>query len=76
MIRSRLIFIITLGIALLNPPLLRAGTLADAPFRFVGPSAGWQINDSTAQPMGKDVFLVATISNTNAPLKSVIIKQF
>ena len=56
------------------PRLLCAGTLDDAPFRVVVPSIEWRIEDSVAQPMGKDVFLAATISNTNTLLKSVIIK--
>jgi len=59
---------------MLIPRLLCAGTLDDAPFRVVVPSSEWKIEDSTAQAMGKDVFLVATISNTNTLLKSVIIK--
>jgi hypothetical protein len=56
------------------PRLLCAGTLDDAPFRFVAPGPGWRIEDSTAQPMGQDVFLAASISNTNTLLKSVVIK--
>jgi hypothetical protein len=62
-------------LAILTPGLLgAAGTLDDAPFRVVVDSPAWRIEDSTAQPMGKDVFLVATISNTNRSLKSVVIK--
>ena len=70
---SRLIFTF-LAAVLFIPRLVCAGTLDDAPFRIVVPSPDWQIEDSTAQPMGKDVFLVATISNTNTLLKSVVIK--
>lgn len=73
-IRSRLIFTLSLGFALLTHGLASAGTLDDAPFRIVVPKAGWKVEDSTAQPMGKGVFLVATISNTNTLLKSVVIK--
>jgi hypothetical protein len=69
----RLIFAI-LSAALFIPRLVCAGTLDDAPFKVVVPSGGWQVEDSTAQPMGKDVFLVATISNTNTLLKTVVIK--
>lgn len=58
----------------LGQGLMFAGTLDDAPFRIVIPSAGWQIIDSTAQSMGSDVFLVATLNNTNTLLKSVVIK--
>ena len=61
-------------LALVMPRLLNAGALDDAPFRVVVPGGGWQVEDSTAQPMGKDVFLVATISNTNTLLKSVVVK--
>jgi hypothetical protein len=70
---SRFIFAL-LSAVLFVPHLVCAGTLDDAPFRVVVPSADWQIEDSTAQPMGKDVFLAATISNTNTLLKSVVIK--
>jgi hypothetical protein len=70
---SRLIFAF-ISAALFFTRLACAGTLDDAPFRVVLPSVDWQIEDSTAQPMGKDVFLVATISNTNRHLKSVVIK--
>jgi len=66
---------LSLAVALLIPQLVFAGTLDDAPFRIIIPSTGWQIDDSTAQPMGSDVFLVATISNTNTLLKSVVIKN-
>jgi hypothetical protein len=59
---------------MLIPSLLCAGTLDDAPFRVVVPDGGWQIDDSTAQPAGKDVFLAATISNTNTLLKSIVIE--
>src|SRR5262245_41915632 len=71
---TRCLFTLPLVAALLGPRLLTAGTLDDAPFRVAAPSAEWQIDDSTAQPMGQDVFLVATISNTNKPLKSVVMK--
>ena len=72
---SRFPFALFLAVALLGPRLLFAGTLDDAPFRVIVPSTGWQIDDATAQPMGGDVFLVATISNTNTLLKSVVIKS-
>ncbi len=74
MITSRLKFTLSLGVTLLAPWLLSAGTLDDAPFRIVVPSPDWLVEDSTAQPMGKDVFLVATVSNTNTLMKSVVIK--
>jgi hypothetical protein len=70
---SRLIFAFITAAAFFAR-LVCAGTLDDAPFRVVVPSADWQIEDSTAQPLGKDVFLAATISNTNTHLKSVVIK--
>jgi len=71
---SRFIIALLAVVALFIPRLLCAGTLDDAPFRVVLPGTDWKIEDSTAQPMGKDVFLVATISNTNTLLKCVIIK--
>ena len=70
---SRLIFAFITAAAFFAR-LVCAGTLDDAPFRVVVPSADWQLEDSTAQPLGKDVFLAATISNTNTHLKSVVIK--
>ena len=72
--RSRFMFAIPLVLVLLTPRLLSAGTLDDAPFRVVVPASGWKVEDFIAQAMGKDVFLSATISNTNTLLKSVIIK--
>src|SRR5664280_434129 len=51
-----------------------AGTLDNAPFRVVLPSKDWKLNDSTAQEMGKDVYLVASVTSTNTKSKSVIIK--
>jgi hypothetical protein len=74
MMFSRLFLTLFLMVALFAPNLLRAGTLDDAPFRVVVPSTEWQIDDTTARPMGRDVYLVATISNTNSLLKSVVIK--
>ncbi len=72
--RSLLTFKLAALAAIVIVPRLFAGTLDDAPFRVVVPSSEWQIEDSTAQPMGKDVFLAATVSNTNTSLKSVVIK--
>jgi hypothetical protein len=57
----------------ISTPLL-AGTLDDAPFRVVVPNQQWRVDDSTAQAMGQNVFLVATITNTNTQTKSVVIK--
>jgi hypothetical protein len=71
---ARFTFIFSVVAILLIPRLVFAGTLDDAPFRVVVPDSEWQIADSTAQSMGKDVFLAATISNTNTRLKSVVIK--
>src|SRR5262245_28349862 len=51
-----------------------AGTLDDAPFKFVTTNSDWVIDDAKAQPMGKGVFLVATLSNTVTTVKSVVIK--
>jgi hypothetical protein len=48
--------------------------LDDAPFRIVVPNHEWIVDDATAQPLGRDVFLVATITHTNTQAKSVIIK--
>jgi hypothetical protein len=59
--------------AFISTPLL-AGTLDDAPFRVVVPNQEWRVDDAAAQAMGKDVFLTATITNTNTQTKSVIIK--
>jgi hypothetical protein len=71
---SQFTFVLTVAVTLLFPRWLWAGTLDDAPFRVVVPDGGWQVEDSVAQPMGKDVFLAATISNTNTHLKSVVMK--
>lgn len=73
--KSRWIFAF-LCAALFLPRLVCAGTLDDAPFRVVLPSADWQMDDSTALPLGKNkkAFLAATISNTNTSVKSAVIK--
>jgi hypothetical protein len=52
-----------------------AGTLDNAPFQVVLPNDNWKLNDSTAQEMGKDVYLVASITNTNTQSKSVAIRS-
>ena len=70
----RFSFTLRLILALFIPRLLDAGTLDDAPFRVAVPSSEWKVEDSAAQAMGKDVFLAATLSNTNTLLKSVVIK--
>ncbi len=74
MLSSRLPFILSVVVTLLIPELAAAGTLDDAPFRVVVPNDKWQIEDATAQPMGKDVFLAATISHPDTQLKSVVIR--
>jgi hypothetical protein len=51
-----------------------AGTLENAPFKISLPNNDWKLADSIAQEMGHNVFLVASITKTNSPLKSVIIK--
>jgi hypothetical protein len=51
-----------------------AGTLANAPFKISLPNGDWKLTDSAVQDMGHNVFLVASITKTNSPLKSVIIK--
>ncbi|HEX7571302.1 MAG TPA: hypothetical protein VF492_12440 [Verrucomicrobiae bacterium] len=51
-----------------------ASTLDNAPFQIVLPSNDWKLNDSSAQNMGKDVFLVASITSTKTQSKSVVIK--
>ena len=56
-------------VSLLVPRVIWAGTLDDAPFRVVVPDNAWQLDDSTSQSMGKDVFLVATLTNKNSQLK-------
>jgi hypothetical protein len=66
--------LLSIVVSLLVPRLVFAGTLDEAPFRVVVPDGEWQIADSTARPMGGEVFLVATISHTNTLLKSVVIK--
>ena len=71
---GRMLLFLSVVVAMLIPWLLCAGTLDDAPFRVVVPGSEWQIQDSTAQPMGKNVFLAAAISNTNTLLKSVVVK--
>lgn len=71
---SQFPFILFLAVALAAPQRLCAGTLDDAPFRIIVPGTEWQINDSAAQPMGENVSLIATISNTNTLLKSVVLK--
>ena len=62
------------SVSLLVSRVLCAGTLDDAPFRVVVPDNTWQLDDSTSHSMGKDVFLVATITNKNSQLKSVVTK--
>ncbi len=52
-----------------------AGTLEGAPFKISLPNNDWRLADSVAQEMGHNVFLVASITKTNSPLKSVIIKM-
>jgi len=61
-------------LSFLAATLAAAGTLDDAPFRVVLPNNSWVLNDSTTQDMGKNVFLVASITSTNTQSKSVIIK--
>jgi hypothetical protein len=51
-----------------------AGTLEGAPFKISLPNNDWKLADSVAQEMGHNVSLVASITKTNSPLKSVIIK--
>jgi len=50
-----------------------AGTLDNAPFRIAPPDADWKLDDSKTQPMGKDVFLAASLINEKSQLKSVVI---
>ena len=57
------------SVSLLVSRVLCAGTLDDAPFRVVVPDNTWQLDDSTSHSMGKDVFLVATLTNKNSQLK-------
>jgi len=71
---TRCFLSLPVALVLVFPRASAAGTLDDAPFRIVVPSSEWRIDDSTPQPLGKDVFLAATISNTNALLKSVVTK--
>lgn len=69
---TKLLFV---ALAVINLPCaLTTGTLDDAPFRVVIPNGDWKLDDSTTQPMGKDVFLVATAINAKVGLKSVVIK--
>ena len=72
--RTRLVLSLFSALTLLAVRLAAAGTLDNAPFRFVPAGSGWAIDDSTAKPMGQNVFLVATASNTNTMLKSVVIE--
>jgi len=72
---SRSLFLLSLAVALVGPQLLRAGGLVEAPFRIVVPGPEWQISDSATQSMDGGVSLVATISNTNTLLKSIVIKN-
>ena len=65
--------LLTMALLAIPRPMC-AGTLDDAPFRIVVPNSDWQIDDSTAQPMGNGIVVVATFVNTNAGLKSVILK--
>jgi hypothetical protein len=53
--------------------LAAEGGLEEAPFRMIPESAGWQIEYSN-KAMGEDVFLVATASNTEKGVKSVVVK--
>jgi hypothetical protein len=60
--------------AMLGTPAAWAGTLDNAPFRVVLPDGNWKLDDSAAREMGKDVYLVASITGTNLQLKSVVIR--
>lgn len=51
-----------------------AGTLEGAPFKISLPNNDWKLADSSAQDLGHNVSLVASITKSNSPLKSVIIK--
>lgn len=51
-----------------------AGTLENAPFKISLPSDDWKLADSTAQEVGPGTFWLATITKTNSPLKSMMIK--
>ena len=51
-----------------------AGTLENEPFKISLPNNDWKLVESIAQEMGHNVSLVASITKTNSPLKSVIIK--
>jgi hypothetical protein len=49
-----------------------AGTLENAPFQIALPDGSWTLHDSTAKDMGKNVYLVASITSTNTQSKSII----
>lgn len=74
MASSPFIYTVAAAITLLIPRLLCAGTLDDAPFRVVVPGDEWQIEDSEAKHLGRDVYLAATITKSNTPLRSVVLK--
>ena len=67
--------ILSLLVAFIMPQELLAGTLNDAPFRIIIPTTGWRLDDSKAQSIGGGAFLVATVSNTNTLLKSIVAKR-
>lgn len=66
---------LSVGVALIAASFsVVAGTLEGAPFKISLPNNDWKLADSVAQEMGHNVFLVASITKTNSPLKSAIIK--
>src|SRR5580698_6082700 len=51
-----------------------AGTLDGAPFKIKLPGKDWILNDATAQDVGMNASLVATLIQTNSTLRSIVIK--
>jgi len=52
-----------------------AGALDDAPFRVVVPSAAWKVDAAAPKTMNHGVLLVATLSNPQARLKSIVLRE-
>jgi hypothetical protein len=71
---KRLTFIFSVLAVFLTVRPATGETLDNAPFRVVLPDREWQIDISTAQPMGKNTSIAATISNANTQLKSLVLK--
>ena len=72
-IRNPRLLVLALAITLTVLPV-QAGTLDDAPFRFVPATKDWHIDDSSLRQMAEDIYIIATLSNSNQSLSITIVK--